>query len=84
MSYCQQIRYTDVSEINCRFIELWQGNGAMQRVQVSETGMEKFQRVLSVSNQSFTLSRGPAGAIELGDGGDLGSKHRNDDNVDKR
>ncbi len=56
----------------------------MQRVQVSETGMEKFQRVLSVSNQSFTLSRGPAGAIELGDGGDLGSKHRNDDNVDKR
>ncbi len=31
-----------MSGINSRFIELWQGNGAMSRVQVSESGMEKF------------------------------------------
>ncbi len=35
----------------------------MQRVQVSESGMEKFlESLLSVSNQSFTLSRGTSGS----------------------
>ncbi len=37
-----------------------------------------------MSNQSFIYPGGPAGAMKLGNGGDLGAEHMNDEIVDKR